>query len=447
MSATMDAEKFQKYFEGAPLLDVPGRMYPVDIYYTEEPEEDYVEGAIKTVVQIHAHEEEGDILLFLTGEEEIENAWNDIREEVEKLNSVGTLNVIPLYSTLPPAQQSKIFEPAPPKNKLGIPGRKWIVATNIAETSVTIDGVVYVIDPGFSKQKVYNPRLRIESLLVSPISRASAKQRSGRAGRTKPGKCYRLYTEDSYKKDLEENTIPEVLRSNLCQVVLTLKKLGIDDLVHFDFMDPPAPETLMRALEELNFLGALDDEWNLTKLGDQMTQFPLDPVYAKIVLDSVSRKWTGEVVSIISWLNVPNIFMRPRDCIKQADIAKSKFAHPDGDHLTILWAYESFKYNNEDANWCYDNFINFKAMKSANSIRAQLVQQMNSLGFKVEWINIKSILGIWRNKSLLLHKPLLYIRSCINFCLSLYTVSINYSGTMRVLSHKPKRHRVTSKSS
>jgi len=179
---------------------------------------------------------------------------------VKKLDNVGTLAVIPLYSTLPPAMQQKIFEDPPPKNKFGILGRKCIVSTNIAETSLTIDGIVYVIDPGFSKQKVYNPRLRIESLLVSPISKASAKQRSGRAGRTRPGKCFRLYTEESYKKDLEDNTIPEVLRSNLGQVVLTLKKLGIDDLVHFDFMDPPAPETLMRALEELNYLGALDDE-------------------------------------------------------------------------------------------------------------------------------------------------------------------------------------------
>ena len=223
MSATMDADKFQLYFDGAPVIDIPGRMYPVDIYFTGEPEEDYVLGSIRTVLQIHAFEEEGDILLFLTGEEEIETTCNDIRTEVKKIDKVGTLNVIPLYSTLPPAQQTKIFEPPPPKNIYGIPGRKWIVATNIAETSITIDGIVYVIDPGFSKQKVYNPRLRVESLLVSPISKASAMQRSGRAGRTKPGKWYRLYTEDSFKTDLEDNTIPEILRSNLSQVVLTLK--------------------------------------------------------------------------------------------------------------------------------------------------------------------------------------------------------------------------------
>jgi pre-mRNA-splicing factor ATP-dependent RNA helicase DHX15/PRP43 len=145
--------------------------------------------------------------------------------------------------------QNRIFEDAPLPNKLGIPGRKIIFATNIAETSLTIDGIVYVVDPGLSKQKVYNPRHRVESLLVSPISRASAKQRAGRAGRTRPGKCFRLFTLKSFNKDLQENTVPEIQRSNLSSVVLFLKKLKIDDIVHFDYMDPPAPETLMRALE------------------------------------------------------------------------------------------------------------------------------------------------------------------------------------------------------
>lgn len=195
MSATMDALKFQNYFEGSPRLNIPGRMYPVDVYFSKEPEADYVEASIRTAVTIHENEDEGDILLFLTGEEEIETACSKIEEEVKELGEkVGPVAVIPLYSTLPPHQQQRIFEAAPRPNKLGKKGRKIIVATNIAETSITIDGIVYVIDPGFSKQKVFNPRMRVESLLVSPISRASAKQRAGRAGRTKPGKCFRLYT-------------------------------------------------------------------------------------------------------------------------------------------------------------------------------------------------------------------------------------------------------------
>ena len=200
-------------------------------------------------------------MVFLTGEEEIETCCKVVKKEIERLgDEVGPISVIPLYSTLPPYMQQRIFDAAPPANKKGIPGRKCVVATNIAETSITIDGIVYVVDTGFSKQKVFNPRIRVESLLVSPISKASAKQRAGRAGRTRPGKCFRLYTEEAFTNELPENTYPEILRSNLATVVLTLKKLGIKDLVHFDFMDPPAPETLMRALELLNYLAALDDE-------------------------------------------------------------------------------------------------------------------------------------------------------------------------------------------
>merc|ERR1719424_753659 len=237
MSATMDAQKMQGYFDGAPLLNIPGRTHPVEIFYTAEPERDYLEAAIRTVVQIHNSEPPGDVLMFLTGEEEIENACRALRKEAMRYPDSGEIMAVPLYSSLPPLQQQKIFEKPPsPKYQGGPAGRKVVVATNIAETSITIDGIVYVVDPGFSKQKVYNPRIRVESLLVSPISRASAKQRAGRAGRTRPGKCFRLYTEASFKTELQEQTYPEILRSNLGSVVLQLKKLGIDDLVHFDFM-------------------------------------------------------------------------------------------------------------------------------------------------------------------------------------------------------------------
>lgn len=222
MSATMDAEKFQKYFYDAPLLDIPGRLFPVEIYYTPQAEQDYVAAAVRTAVQIHCYEEPGDILVFMTGEDEIENACEAIREEVYNLgDEVGLIDVVPLYSTLPPNMQQMIFNDPPGPNEKGVPGRKCIISTNIAETSLTIDGISYVIDTGFSKQKVYNPRLRVESLLVSPISQASAKQRAGRAGRTKEGKTYRLYTEASYKNDLIANTYPEILRSNLAGVVLS----------------------------------------------------------------------------------------------------------------------------------------------------------------------------------------------------------------------------------
>ncbi|KAM0053933.1 putative RNA helicase [Helianthus debilis subsp. tardiflorus] len=385
MSATLEAEKFQGYFFGAPLMKVPGRLHPVEIFYTQEPERDYLEAAIRTVVQIHMCEPPGDILVFLTGEEEIEDACRKITKEVGNLgDQVGPVKVVPLYSTLPPAMQQKIFEPAPaPLTEGGPAGRKIVISTNIAETSLTIDGIVYVIDPGFAKQKVYNPRVRVESLLVSPISKASAHQRSGRAGRTQPGKCFRLYTEKSFNNDLQPQTYPEILRSNLANTVLTLKKLGIDDLVHFDFMDPPAPETLMRALEVLNYLGALDDEGNLTKLGEIMSEFPLDPQMGKMLVVSPEFKCSNEILSIAAMLSVPNCFVRPREAQKAADEAKARFGHIDGDHLTLLNVYHAYKQNNDDQSWCYENFVNHRAMKSADNVRQQLARIMARFNLKL----------------------------------------------------------------
>ena len=348
MSATLDAGKFQDYFDGAPLLTIPGRTFPVEIFYTPEPERDYLEASIRTVVQIHICEEiEGDILLFLTGQEEIDEACKKIQREVENMGQdVGEIKCIPLYSTLPPNMQQRIFEPAPPRRANGAIGRKVVVSTNIAETSLTIDGIVFVIDPGFSKQKVYNPRIRVESLLVTAISKASAQQRAGRAGRTRPGKCFRLYTEKAFQNEMQENTYPEILRSNLGSVVLQLKKLGIDDLVHFDFMDPPAPETLMRALELLNYLAALDDEGDITDLGGMMAEFPLDPQLAKMCIASCDFNCSNEILSITAMLSVPQIFVRPSEAKKAADEAKMSFAHIDGDHLTMLNVYHAFKQSN-----------------------------------------------------------------------------------------------------
>ncbi|ELU13729.1 hypothetical protein CAPTEDRAFT_150705 [Capitella teleta] len=384
MSATLDAGKFQNYFDNAPLMSVPGRTHPVEIFYTPEPERDYLEAAIRTVIQIHMCEEmEGDVLLFLTGQEEIEEACKRIQREIDNLGpDVGEMKCIPLYSTLPPNLQQRIFEPPPPKRANGAIGRKVVVSTNIAETSLTIDGVVFVIDPGFAKQKVYNPRIRVESLLVSAVSKASAQQRAGRAGRTRPGKCFRLYTEKAYKNEMQDNTYPEILRSNLGSVVLQLKKLGIDDLVHFDFMDPPAPETLMRALELLNYLACLNDEGDLTELGSMMAEFPLDPQLAKMVIASCDYNCSNEILSITSMLSVPQCFVRPNEVKKQADESKMRFAHIDGDHLTLLNVYHAFKQNHEDPQWCYDNFCNYRSLKSADNVRSQLARIMDRFNLK-----------------------------------------------------------------
>jgi len=384
MSATMDAQKMQGYFDGAPLLNIPGRTHPVEIFYTAEPERDYLEAAIRTVVQIHNSEPPGDVLMFLTGEEEIENACRALRKEAMRYPDSGEIMAVPLYSSLPPLQQQKIFEKPPgPKYQGGPSGRKVVVATNIAETSITIDGIVYVVDPGFSKQKVYNPRIRVESLLVSPVSKASASQRAGRAGRTQPGKCFRLYTEKAFKTELTEQTYPEILRSNLGVVVLTLKKLGIDDLVHFDFLDPPAPETLMRALEMLNYLGMLNDDGDITDIGDQSSEFPLDPQLAKMLIESPKHRCSNEILSIAAMLSVPMVFVRPREASREADEAKQRFAHLDGDHLTLLNTFHAYKqYSSEGMDpgqFCYDNYVNARSLRSAENVREQLKRTMERI--------------------------------------------------------------------
>ncbi|KAF7458240.1 ATP-dependent RNA helicase [Cryptosporidium felis] len=385
MSATLESTKFQSYFgNSVPVFSIPGRMFPVELVYNEKPERDYLEASIQKVLWIHQNEESGDILLFLTGEEEIEQAKQRLEFLASPLEEeFGELKVIPLYSSLPSNKQQRIFDPAPgPKYPGGPKGRKVVISTNIAETSVTIDGIVYVVDPGFSKQKVYNPRNRVESLLVSPISKASAKQRMGRAGRTRDGKCFRLYTMEAFESELIEQTHPEILRSNLSNVVLTLKSLGIHDLVHFDFMDPPAPETLMRALEQLYFLEAMDDEGELTKMGKLMTEFPIDPQLARMLIKSSEIGCASHVLSLTSLLTVPNIFFRPKEKSKEADHAKSNFIDSSGDHLTLLNAFESFRekfYKDESLakKFSRDNYLNHRALVSAENVRKQLERTFN----------------------------------------------------------------------
>ncbi|KAI9687728.1 MAG: DEAH-box ATP-dependent RNA helicase prp43 [Bathelium mastoideum] len=383
MSATLDAQKFQKYFNGAPILSVAGRTHPVEIFYTSEAEKDYVEAAVRTVLQIHATEPEGDILLFLTGEEEIEDACRKISLENDELvreADAGPLKIYPLYGTLPPQQQQRIFDPAPPpRTPGGRPGRKCVVSTNIAETSLTIDGIVYVVDPGFSKQKVYHPRIRVESLLVSPISKASAQQRAGRAGRTRPGKCFRLYTETAFNKELEENTHPEIQRTNLAATILELYKIGVQDLVHFPWMDPPAPETVMRALEELYFLACLDEEGGLTQLGRLASEFPLDPALAVMLITSPEFYCSNEILSLTALLSVPQLFVRPANNRKRADEMKDLFAHQDGDHLTMLNVYHAFKNPTAQENpkqWCHDHFLSYRSLQQADNVRLQLKRIM-----------------------------------------------------------------------
>lgn len=238
-SATLDADKFSAYFNECPIFSILGRTFLVEIMYSREPESDYLDAALVTVMQIHLTELPGDILLFLTGQEEIDTSCEILFERMKVLgSSILELIILPVYSGLPSEMQSKIFDPAPPGS------RKVVIATNIAETSITIDHIYYVIDPGFVKQNAYDLKLRIDSLVITPISQAQAKQRVGRAERTGPGKCFRLYTETAFQFEILSTSIPEIQRQNLSHTILMLKAIEINDLLHFDFMDPPSLKSL-----------------------------------------------------------------------------------------------------------------------------------------------------------------------------------------------------------
>ena len=371
-SATLDAVKFSQYFFEAPIFTIPGRTFPVEILYTKDPETDYMDASLLTVMQIHLTEPPGDILLFLTGQEEIDTACEVLYERMKCLGpDVPELLILPVYSALPSEMQTRIFEPTPPGS------RKVVIATNIAETSLTIDGIYYVVDPGFVKQNVYNPKTGMDSLVVTPISQAQAKQRAGRAGRTGPGKCFRLYTERAYRDEMLTTPVPEIQRTNLSETVLQLKAMGINDLINFDFMDAPPAEALLMALEQLHSLGALDDEGLLTRLGRRMAEFPLEPRLCKVLLQSVQLGCSEEALTVVSMLSVQNVFYRPKDKQALADSKKAKFNQPEGDHLTLLAVYNAWKNNKLSTAWCYENFVQVRTLKRTQDVRKQLLGIMD----------------------------------------------------------------------
>lgn len=391
-SATIQAEAFLRFFaEGqsgnnttdavsdaiGKVITVGGRLYPVDCLYLEAPADDYVDRAIKTVFDIHSTEMEGDILLYLTGQEEIDTAIEKISQEAA-LFRPGTTSLIPLplYAGLTTEEQLLVFEPSSENT------RKVIVSTNIAETSVTIDGIVYVVDCGYAKHRVYNPTTGIDSLTVIPISKASAKQRAGRAGRTKPGKCFRLYTESFYEA-LPEVTIPEIQRSNLVSIIPLLKALGIDNIVRFDFLTPPPPELVVRALELLYSLGAVDDYARLSKpLGIQMAELAVEPMMAKTLLASPSFGCVSEILSIAAMTSLRgSIWFAQAHDKKTTESFKRKFAVEEGDHLTYLNIYQAFTSGgNKSPQWCRDRLLNYKTMTKAVSVRMQLKRFLERFG-------------------------------------------------------------------
>jgi len=371
-SATLDAEKYSTYFLECPIFTIPGRTFPVEILYTKTPETDYLDAALITVMQIHLSEPPGDVLLFLTGQEEIDTACQILYERMKSLgDNLPELIILPVYSALPSEMQTRIFDAAPPGS------RKVVVATNIAEASLTIDGIYYVVDPGFVKQKAYNPKVGMDSLVVVPISQASARQRAGRAGRTGPGKCYRLYTEPAYKNEMLACNVPEIQRTNLGNTVLSMKAMGVNDLLHFDFMDAPPVQTLVAAMESLFGLGALDDEGLLTRLGRRMAEFPMEPPLSKVLIQSVELGCSDEILTLVSMLNVQNVFYRPKEKQTQADSKRSKFFQAEGDHLTSLAVYQGWANSKFSNPWCFENFIQARSMRRAQDVRKQLLAIMD----------------------------------------------------------------------
>ncbi len=371
-SATMNADRFSRFFGDAPQFTIPGRTFPVDIMFSKFTVEDYVESAVKQALTIHLQSGPGDILIFMTGQEDVEVTCEVLSDRLKQLDDPPPLEILPIYASLPAEQQQKIFK----KTKPGY--RKVVVATNIAETSLTVDGISFVIDPGYSKLKVYNARIGLESLAITPISVANANQRAGRAGRTGPGSCYRLYTEKAAREEMYPQTVPEIQRTNLANTLLLLKSLGVDDLIKFPFLDPPPKETIMASLYELWSIGALDNFGKLTPLGRQMAQFPIQPALSKLLLVASQNGCSEEMVIIVSMLSVPSVFYRPKERQEESDLSRSRFFVPESDHLTLLNVYSQWKANNFSDFWCKKHFLHSKSLKKAKDIKEQIELIMKS---------------------------------------------------------------------
>ncbi|CAG7838316.1 unnamed protein product, partial [Allacma fusca] len=371
-SATLDCSKFSKYFDNAPIFEIPGRTFPVDIIYMGNPEPDYLTMCVSTIMRIHRYEKEGDILVFLGGQDEIERLCDEVIIQDHKQE----LWVLPCYAALSMEDQNRVFEPIPNGYI-----RKVVVATNIAETSLTIDGIVYVVDSGIVKQSDYDARKRLTTLNSRPITQAQAVQRAGRAGRTQPGKAFRLYSEDRYKK-MPKAPIPEIQRSNLESTILLLAAHGVEDVFSFDFIDPPTRETIEESLIELKDLEAVDHLGRLTNLGRQISRFPLEPNLSKVLITSAELNCTDDVLAIVAMLSVQSstgkIFLRPKKNRHAADQAKADFFKPQGDHLTLLNVFKSWASNNYSKDWCRKKFVNFRALEETISIRDQLQIIMKS---------------------------------------------------------------------
>ncbi|KAI0008901.1 P-loop containing nucleoside triphosphate hydrolase protein [Xylariaceae sp. FL0662B] len=380
MSATADVEKIQDFFktqdsnDSIRLLQIKGRQYSVDVKHTDKPVSDIQEALLQQIFKIHLHEPlPGDILAFLTGQEEIEAAQRLIEEYSATLASdVPNLLICPLYGQLSIQAQQDVFQPA--KERFT---RKVILATNIAETSVTVPGVRYVIDCGKAKVKQFRSRLGMESLLAKSISKSSAIQRTGRAGREGPGKCYRLYTSGTYDS-LKEADLPEILRNDVLGAILTMKARGVNDILSFPLMVFPDIEAVEKALIHLHFLGALADDGTITQVGKKLALFPISAPYGRVLLSASEPQYDCllEVIDIIACITSgENIFyqLQSEEAREEVEEYRKELFRREGDILTYLTTMQRYTAENADRiEWCKKRRINTRNMKQALNIRKQL---------------------------------------------------------------------------
>lgn len=387
-SATMNSAKFSAYFNDCPVFNIPGRKFHVEQYHTEAPEANYISAALSTAIIIAVTQPPGDILIFLTGEDEIVDLEQQLTEATKDLgNRIQEIIIAPIYAALSSELQQKIFEPTPKG------ARKIVLATNIAETSLTIDGISYVIDPGFAKENVYNPATGIQSLMVTPISRASAGQRSGRAGRVAAGSCFKLYTKWSYMNELPEETTPEILRTSLDGVILSLAALGITDLLGFDWIDKPADESIIQSLNKLYSIGAFDSQGTLTARGRRMAELPLDVCQSASIIAADKYECTEEVVTICAMLaEGSTLWIRSKKDKILADSARARFTDKvAGDFGTLLNVFRQWEENDYSPIWSKENFLQQRSLTRARDVRDQIIQlcdrievSMSSCGSNVE---------------------------------------------------------------
>ncbi|XP_057949537.1 probable pre-mRNA-splicing factor ATP-dependent RNA helicase DEAH4 isoform X2 [Malania oleifera] len=380
-SATLDGDKVSRFFSNCPVVSVPGKLFPVEIFYSTERPTSYLESSLKTALDIHAREPEGDVLIFMTGQDDIEKLVSKLEERIQSLEEGSCMDaiILPLHGSLPPEMQVRVFTPPPPNC------RRIIVATNIAETSLTVDGVVYVIDSGYVKQRQYNASTGMYSLDVVQISRVQANQRAGRAGRTCPGKCYRLYPSMVYRGEFLDVTVPEIQRSSLAGSVLYLKSLDLSDIdiLKFDFLDPPSSEALEDALKQLYLIDAIDENGLITSVGRTMAELPLEPSLSRTLIEANEYGCLSQALTIVAMLSAETALLPGRSKGTEKKRKHASLDLPDGsgwgDHIQFLQIYEHWDQTDYNPNWCKDNDLQVRGMMFVKDVRKQLCQIMQKI--------------------------------------------------------------------